>query len=216
MTHCPSCGVRPEIDLRQIHFRDLGFNPALACPECGSVLTVLEIDTTPRAHIERCGSCQGLFFNPGELEAALDAQSNPLVWLDRPQLNQIADDFDAPRTVVYRPCPVCREMMGHQNFAGRSGVILDRCGSHGVWLKGSELRRLSEWWRSGGRIQHQRYEWERVRQIGAPGGGARQPKSRGTVTSPAPADHPWPSLPDSPFEPLEIIFDVLRYMFRPH
>lgn len=35
------------------------------------------------------------------------------------------------------------------NFAGRSGMVLDRCGARGVWLEGSELRRLMEWWRAG-------------------------------------------------------------------
>ena len=174
---------------------------------------MLEIATTPRANIECCSSCQGLFFNPGELEAALEAQSNPLVWLDSAQLNQIAEDFDAPRDVVYRPCPVCRELMAHQNFAGRSGVVLDRCGQHGVWLKGSQLRRLTEWWRAGGRLQHQRYESERLRRIAAPG-GARQPKHRGTITSPAPADSAWPWIPDSASVGLDLVLEMLWWLIR--
>lgn len=209
MTFCPSCGVRPDIDLRQLHVRDLGFNPAFACPECSSVINVLEIDTEPRVHIERCGSCHGLFFNPGELEAALEAQSHPLAWLDTTQINQIATDFEGPRHVIYRPCPVCRERMGHQNFGGRSGVIVDHCAPHGVWLQGAQLRRLTEWWRAGGKHLHQQHELERVHRLRSPTGGARRPRVTGTIeSSPAPTDG-WPWLIDPVSESVSLLLDVL-------
>ena len=34
-----------------------------------------------------------MFFNPGELEALLEAQTNPLVWLDQEQLGELTADF---------------------------------------------------------------------------------------------------------------------------
>jgi hypothetical protein len=39
MTFCPFCGVRQDVNLRQVHFRDLGFNPSMACPECTTALS---------------------------------------------------------------------------------------------------------------------------------------------------------------------------------
>lgn len=158
MTFCPYCGVRQDVNLRQIHFRDLGTDAALPCPECETPLSVIEFDTEPKMRIERCGKCYGAFFNPGELEALLDAQTNPLVWIDPVQLQQIAADFGYNHEVIYRKCPMCAERMSHLNFGGSSGVILDRCGMHGVWLEGSELRRLTEWWRAGGKHLHQANE----------------------------------------------------------
>lgn len=159
MTFCPFCGVRQDVNLRQIHFRDLGTDAALPCPECeGQPLSVIEFGTEPAIRIERCGKCYGTFFNPGELEALLDAQTNPLVWIDPVQLQQIAADYGFTHQVVYRKCPMCAERMSHLNFGGSSGVILDRCGIHGVWLEGSELRRLTEWWRAGGKHLHQANE----------------------------------------------------------
>ena len=63
---------------------------------------------------------------------------------------------------------MCSERMSHLNFGGRSGVIIDRCGTHGVWLEGSELRRLTEWWRAGGKLIYQQHEAERVKKLYAP------------------------------------------------
>jgi Zn-finger nucleic acid-binding protein len=165
MTFCPFCGVRQDIDLRQVHFRDLGVNENMPCPGCCAPLDVIEFETTPALRIERCHSCHGMFFNPGELEALLDARTNPLVWLDPEQMNRISGDFGFDHEVVYRKCPVCAERMSHVNFAGRSGVILDRCGTHGVWLEGGELRRLMEWWRAGGKLLFQQHEADKARRL---------------------------------------------------
>jgi Zn-finger nucleic acid-binding protein len=158
MTFCPFCGVRADVDLRQIHFRDLGEDVSMACPQCTTPLGVIEVQTEPPTRIERCIGCHGMFFNPGEIESLLDSQTNPLVWLDSVQLQQIADDFGHQHEVVYQKCPMCEERMNHINFGRRSGVILDRCVQHGIWIEGSKLRRLTEWWRAGGRLIYQQNE----------------------------------------------------------
>lgn len=203
MTFCPFCGVRQDVNLRQIHFRDLGVDEGLPCPSCSTPLDVIEFETEPAIRIERCTACYGTFFNPGELEALLDAQTNPLVWLDPAQLNQIAADFGHEHEVVYKRCPMCAERMSHLNFGGRSGVILDRCGTHGVWLEGSELRRLTEWWRAGGKLIYQQNEAERVKKLYAtpedkrprPGiGGIESPDTPENWTWNSPVDSTHPSL----------------------
>ncbi len=185
MTFCPFCGVRQDVNLRQIHFRDLGTDAALPCPHCTTPLDVIEFDSEPKVRIERCTTCFGTFFNPGELEILLEAQTNPLVWLDPVQLNQIASDFNHDPLIAYRKCPMCSERMSHINFAGRSGVIVDRCGTHGVWLEGSELRRLTEWWRAGGKLIYQQHEADRVKLLY----GTTTPPKRAssTVTTESPA-----------------------------
>lgn len=185
MTVCSFCGTRQDIDLRQLHFRDLGNDESLPCPDCGSALSVIEFDMEPQVRIERCGACHGMFFNPGELEAVLEAGTNPLVWVDHHQLEGIAAQYGYRHEVVYVPCPYCQERMSHINFGGRSGVILDRCGTHGVWLNAGELRRLLEWWRAGGKHLHQQNEVEQVsrhaqrmkqlRELPGPGAGSSLP-----------------------------------------
>lgn len=163
MNFCPYCGVRQDIDLRQLHFRDLSAEGAsLPCPECQLPLQLIEVATHPPMKIERCVTCFGMFFNPGELEAVLHQQTEAAVRFDSLMLEQISADFGHRHEVIYRKCPMCFERMSHFNFGGRSGVILDRCGTHGLWLDGGELRRLAEWWRAGGKLIHEKYEAERV------------------------------------------------------
>ncbi len=165
MTFCPFCGVRQDVNLRQIHFRDLGSDASLPCPHCTTPLDVIEFDGDLNVRIERCTTCFGMFFNPGELETLLDTQTNPLVWLDPAHLEQLKLDAPQEETLAYRKCPKCAEWMSRVNFGGRSGVVIDRCGAHGVWLEGSELRRLTEWWRAGGKLIYQKNEATRTKRI---------------------------------------------------
>lgn len=163
---CPYCQTFQEVDLKQIAFADLGVaDPAMPCPACDGTLRHIRIVLQPPLTIERCGTCCGLFFNPGELEHVLDAQTNPIVVIDYQQIDVLASDVSAQGAIRYRKCPVCAERMSPWNFGGRSGVILDRCGAHGFWLDGGELRRLAEWWRVGGKHLHQQHEFERVKRL---------------------------------------------------
>lgn len=184
MTFCPYCGVRQDIDLRQVHFRDLGSDGTMACPGCESTLSVIEFDAGAPIRVERCASCHGMFFNPGELEALLDAQTNPLVWLDQVQMAQIGQDYGFQHEVVYRKCPCCSERMNHINFAGRSGVIIDRCGTHGVWLEGGEVRRLTEWWRAGGKLVFQQHQADKTKRLYQESDNRETRYPRGSIESP--------------------------------
>tara|TARA_B100001173_G_scaffold239382_1_gene209126 strand:- start:19 stop:465 length:447 start_codon:yes stop_codon:yes gene_type:complete len=50
----------------------------------------------------------------------------------------------------YRPCPACQTLMNRKLHGKRSGVIVDSCREHGIWLDAGELRQLMEWSRAGG------------------------------------------------------------------
>lgn len=163
MNTCPYCQTRQDIDLRKVHFRDLGFQHLMFCPDCEVPLHALEVELDPPIILEHCTTCRGLFFNPGELEHFLDSQTNPIVRLDVAQLNQLLEDFGPPgRQPLYRKCPACYEPMSPHSFGRLSGVVLDFCGRHGVWLDGGELRRLTEWWRVGGKLHYQVEQQEKV------------------------------------------------------
>lgn len=167
MMSCPFCGTRQDIDLRKIHFRDLGSDASLPCPDCRSALHVVEIDTDPAMTIERCPSCMGMFFNPGELEKLIEEHTHEFVWVDKQRLEGIAENYGHNYEVIYLQCPMCHERMSHRNFGGSSGVIVDHCGTHGIWIQGGELRRLMEWWSAGGKHIHQQNEQERIAKLNA-------------------------------------------------
>jgi len=52
--------------------------------------------------------------------------------------------------------------VNRQNFGERSGVVVDRCKAHGVWLDSGEFRRLAEWMKAGGQILADRIQVERT------------------------------------------------------
>jgi Zn-finger nucleic acid-binding protein len=149
-----------------------------AVPCCRIPLDRLKTSTESSVEIERCASCHGIFFNPGELELLLNDQSHPVVWLDPEAMADVAEQFQAPAEVAYRPCPVCSELMNRVNFGGRRGVIIDRC-RDGVWLDGGEFRQLAEWWRTGGKHRHQANELERARRLNVP--ARPREAARGTI-----------------------------------
>lgn len=51
---------------------------------------------------------------------------------------------------MYLACIRCSDRMTRRNFGGSSGVLIDVCKDHGVWLDHTELERILEYVRSGG------------------------------------------------------------------
>jgi Zn-finger nucleic acid-binding protein len=99
----------------------------------------------------------GLFFDNNELEALLELSVSNVFRIDRKRLDTINSETYHRETsqAHYIKCPVCREFMGRRNFGAKSGVIVDRCSTHGVWLDGGELKRLLEWKKAGGQLLHE-------------------------------------------------------------
>lgn len=52
--------------------------------------------------------------------------------------------------VRYIKCPDCKRMMNRFNFAKVSGVVIDECRDHGVWLDGEELGKIAAYVATGG------------------------------------------------------------------
>lgn len=177
----------------------------MACPHCSSALGVIEFDLEPPVRIEKCTTCLGMFFNPGEIEALLEAKTNPLAWFDTRQLEGISAARD--EEAFYRPCPMCSERMGHLNFGGRSGVIIDRCGAHGIWLEGVQLRRLNEWWRAGGAEIHRRSEDEKAKRL-----RANSASTGGIVPPEEPRDWSWVDPVEAGTAVVEVIGGLLSWL----
>jgi Zn-finger nucleic acid-binding protein len=151
---CAYCGDRNDIDLKGIHYYTTHENDSpRACPRCDINLKTIDLKLNGTFLIERCDQCLGLFFDPCELEALLEATVTNVFLIDRSGLDSInlrrpPDQYP----VAYIKCPVCSQLMHRVNFGTRSGVIIDRCKNHGVWLDGGELRHLMDWMKLGGKL----------------------------------------------------------------
>ena len=154
---CPFCDALQGIDLRGMEVHHHGPSDDLYCPDCAKLLHVITIEASPMLTIERCPDCLGMFFDHGEVEQLLLEKTHDLPKVDKDRITRIAEHYGHNHRATYLPCPVCQHSMSHRNFGGNSGVILDRCVDHGLWIQGGELRRLMEWWASGGKkLRHRR------------------------------------------------------------
>lgn len=154
---CGYCGNRNDVDLAGIHYYTTHESDTVrTCPRCNIGLKSLDLKLNGRFIIERCDECLGLFFDPGELEALLEATVTNVFIIDRNGLDAVSADRKVdPLAISYIKCPVCSKLMNRVNFGIRSGVIVDRCKDHGVWLDGGELRQLFEWMKLGGKLLQQ-------------------------------------------------------------
>lgn len=165
---CEYCGSRNDIDLVGINFYTTHeLDAARICPRCNIPLQTINLKTGDKFLIERCDACLGLFFDPGELEALLEASVTNVFAVNQTQLESINNSLrSGDYSVTYVKCPVCSQMMNRVNFGAKSGVIVDRCKDHGVWLDGGELRHLMEWMKAGGKLlDQQRREEQKKEQV---------------------------------------------------
>ena len=177
---CPYCGSRVEADLKSGSFRDLGPKPDLPCPECKAPLNVLEFDTTPPVEVERCNSCLGTFFNPGEVELLLQHFTTEVLWIDYHKLRRLEKEIEYKKRGAHRACPVCGEQMSKLNFGSSRGIVIDSCDEHGLWIQNDKIKQLTEWWRAGGKILYEDRQRAMNRQLSIP------PKEEDTPPKAAP------------------------------
>ncbi len=200
---CPYCKTRADIDLKGIHAYTIEKPESdRTCPRCDKPLQTIDLKISQKFLIERCPVCQGLFFDLNELEALLEKSVAHAYEIDYTRLQQIqALKRHQDYKVTYIKCPVCRKLMNRINYGAQSGVIIDKCRDHGIWLDGGELRQILEWTKAGGQIFHEKKQIEmekiklqeekeklRFQQLGAMGASPDPAGFAGRDLTPVPAD----------------------------
>lgn len=162
---CSYCGTRNDVDLKGVHqYTVKEPDSERVCPRCEKSLSTIDLNVEGEFYIERCEQCMGLFFDPNELQVLLEKSVSNVFEIDYERLNTVNKELrHNDYSVTYIKCPVCGQLMNRVNFGKKSGVIVDRCREHGIWLDGGELRHLLEWKKAGGQILDDKQE-ERRRQ----------------------------------------------------
>lgn len=161
---CPYCKSRQNVDLKIIHKHTTEVPESKRrCPHCNIYMSTIDLSSSLGPFlIERCSVCYGLFFDPGELEKVLERGVSNAFVIDYALLEKLAEEQrDRRETVKYISCPVCGKLMNRINYGTRSGVVIDSCREHGIWLDAGELKRLFEWTKAGGQMFHQQVTEER-------------------------------------------------------
>lgn len=156
---CQYCGVRNDIDLQSQQDYTVIEQSERICPVCHIPLQTIDLKINGHFYIEHCGTCFGLFFDPGEVETLLDSSVSGVFsvnwqWLDT--INQ--ERYPADHKVKYVKCPVCQILMNRVNFGYRSGVVVDQCSKHGIWMDSGEITHLLEWKKAGGQLWNQQQQ----------------------------------------------------------
>lgn len=114
-----------------------------SCPACTDAL---EAFVHEGVELDRCPSGHGLWLDRGELPKVVRSEHSGRDEGERRTAVETAAR-DAGRAVVAeastprRPCPVCAEAMRLAEYAS-SGIAIDECRLHGVWLDAGELERI--------------------------------------------------------------------------
>lgn len=157
---CSYCGTRNDTDLSGIHeYTEVAPEKERICPRCEKAMKTIDLKIGGTFLIERCETCMGMFFDAGELEALIKATVKNVGHVNHKKLKELYalqrhDEYG----ISYIKCPVCETVMNRVNFGQRSGVIIDRCPDHGLWLDGGELRHLLEWVKAGGQMYNDQRE----------------------------------------------------------
>ena len=184
---CDYCKTRNDTDLKGVHhYTTHQIESARTCPRCTISLRTIDLKINGRFLIERCDQCLGLFFDPAELEALLEATVTNVFDINRSKLNDINSHMSATHaSITYLKCPVCSKLMNRVNFGTKSGVIVNRCRDHGVWLDGGDLRHLFEWMKAGGQL----LDREREEQLRREAEREKEREKRTAPTGCAPSDY---------------------------
>jgi Zn-finger nucleic acid-binding protein len=212
---CVYCGDRNDIDLKEIHYYTTHENCApRICPRCDIGLKTLDLKLNGTFLIDRCEQCLGLFFDPGELEALLEVSVSNVFLINRTGLDSINLRRQADQhPIAYIKCPVCSQPMHRVNFGTRSGVIVDRCKAHGVWLDGGELRHLMEWMKLGGKLLDQERQ-EQLRKEEQKRESEQKAKLAAYRSEPSPFESYGDPLRQSDPDLFDIIYKAIRLFTR--
>jgi len=162
---CEYCGSRNDVDLTEIHYNTTHDSDSpRPCPRCGIAMRTIDLKIGGKFLVDRCERCFGLFFDPGELDAVLEAEVTNVFEINRSRLQGLDGSERREEQVRYVKCPICGKMMNRESYGIKSGVVIDRCRDHGVWLDAGELRSLFEWAKAGGKLYDQKIREERNRE----------------------------------------------------
>jgi Zn-finger nucleic acid-binding protein len=129
-------------------------------------MLTIDISGSGTFHIERCEQCFGIFFDSGELEQFLNTVSvSQSTTTDYHRINALANEnFHRDFPVAYIKCPVCQQLMNRVNYGRKSGVVINKCTTHGIWLDSGVLHHIVNWIDAGGLELEREYKTHQLEQ----------------------------------------------------
>ena len=115
---------------------------------------MLEHVTLGEALVEECGECGGMWVDARRFEQICGDAQAQVKGSGTPDGGGNEIPHVAPeKQIRYIHCPLCSEIMNRVNFGKQSGVVIDVCKGHGIWLDKDELQEIIAYIRAGGMNQ---------------------------------------------------------------
>ena len=149
---CMECGVKIELQAL------IALPAGTRCPRCRGALRARLLGA---ASVTECGACGGMWLGADHFDRLCEHEDGSEVVSRGLVQTQPTAPVDTSE-VRYLPCVVCGDFMQRRNYAQSSGVVIDVCRSHGVWLDHRELSRILEFVREGGLDRARRRQIERL------------------------------------------------------
>ncbi len=124
------------------------------CPKCSGA--ALSAKIYEGIEIDVCAKCHGVWLDEDELIQIVRHEEES--FSDELVHSTISDAFNGvPKKELEEDvhCPKCSKAMRPVNYDYRSGIVIDRCAEHGIWLDGKELDKVqahAEHWRAQAEI----------------------------------------------------------------
>jgi len=112
----------------------------IACPVCKADMQIFLYEGV---ELNRCPECGGHWLDQGELREMIRSRERVFTSEDA---KAVQDSMPAP-ALEDAPsrrldCPRCQRPMLRFNYQYSSGIFLDRCEEHGLWLDPGELDKI--------------------------------------------------------------------------
>ena len=149
---CVSCAhpIKPQT-------LSMGEEVQRRCPRCEVHLHTRKLDGIT---VEECPDCSGMWLST---DAFREVSTKKVEEFAENPLPRKAPEARKLDPVVYLKCPVCERLMNRKNYGRRSGVIIDECYEHGLWLDDDELERIARFIAEGGLQQARKFEAEEAK-----------------------------------------------------
>ncbi len=148
MISCPDCNKTYNEKMAECPFCGCSEKPHSAtpskCPRC----TTVHLDTpdSDSEGVYSCNNCEGMWVTGQAFNAATSLKTVI-------NSKEVSATFRKPKYKEdpgYLPCSCCGKLMVRENFKSISGIHIDRCSNHGIWLDSGELDAIQSFIASGG------------------------------------------------------------------
>ena len=127
----------------------------LDCPMC-SHITMIPLHEEG-AKVDYCPECKGIWVDFAGEKEVLEIRPNVFSLDELKRLRKQYQPVATLEPVRYIHCPVCDELMNRKNWGSYSGVIVNRCDTHGTWYDDGKITKVREYVALGG------IEYEKMR-----------------------------------------------------